>query len=115
MTLFLARKMPINCPICGGPMINDYDNVARDLTRLTKTCSKRLDHSIKIRACDRDHNYINWISILWGAGVINWYYGSGSLLLNTMKGVDYHIPFFEPDFSDFKKLKEKLKTYLLFS
>ena len=116
MTFFLLRKMPVNCPICNGPLINDYQNIARGRTRLTKKCCKQVTHQITIRACDRDNDYIDWVSIPWGhTDVINWYYGSGRLLLNTIKGQDYHIPWFEPDFSDLKKLKEKLKTYLLFS
>lgn len=116
MSFFLLREMPSKCPICREPLLNDYQNIARGRTRLTKKCHKFLDHRITIRASDIDHTYINWISIPWGdKSVINWYYGTGRLLLNTIEGIDYHIPFFEPDFSDFKKLKDKLKTYLVFS
>ena len=116
MSFFLLRELPINCPICNDPLVNDYDNIARGRTRLTKKCYKRIDHRITIRACDTNHDYINFISIPWGdKSVINWYYGTGHVLLNTVEGVDYHIPWFEPNFSDYKRLKEKLKTYLVFS
>ena len=116
MSFFLLREMPVNCPICGDPLVNNYSDLPKGRERLTKKCSKRLNHNIMIRACDSNHDYIDWISIPWNdTDVINWYYGVGSLLLSTIKGVDYHIPWFEPDFSDFKRLKEKLKTYLVFS
>lgn len=108
-------KMPVHCPVCGDILINDYLDLPNGKSRLTKKCLKRLNHSISFRALN-DHENVAWISIPWGrTDVIIWYFYSKTCLLNTIDCKDYYIPFFEPDFSDYNKLIEKIKTYLTFS
>lgn len=47
-----------------------------------------------------------------------WYFLSKELLLgprNLGGALGQSLPWFEPDFSDYRKLIEKIKTYLVFS
>lgn len=111
-------KVPINCPICGGPLLNEFDPLApgSDRTYLTKNCHKRLNHKIEIRACVSNNDYVDWIRIPYkGVGNVIWHMGTEHLLLNTFEGKDYSLPFFEPDFSRYNKLIKKLSLYLTFS
>jgi hypothetical protein len=113
----LLMKTPIDCPFCGDPLLNDFREAAGGIIYLTKTCNKRIDHTIKIRACRLDNDYVDWICIPYSDNTnVLWYMGTGSLILNnTSSGSDYRLPFFEPDLSNYKKLVQKIKIYLLFS
>lgn len=108
-------KMPIKCPICGDVLVNEYVDVAGG-TMLTKKCYKRINHKILFRAYNKDHDNVDLISIPWErTDVINWYFGSKMCVLNPLKDDHYYLPFFEPDFSNYNKLIDKIKTYLMFS
>lgn len=111
----VLMKTPSNCPFCGGILRNDFKEV-QSVTYLTKVCDKKIDHSIEIRACVRNNDYVDWICIpLSLEANVLWYLGSGSLIVNRFDGKDCRLPFFEPNLTDFRKLINKIKTYLVFS
>lgn len=111
-------KAPINCPVCGDPMLNSFPP-AEDLSnKVTKSCTLRLNHKITIIA---EGEEVSQMSIDLGNGLEAIFL----FLLNKIwvqptqankNKIDYTIlPLFEPDLSNYKKLVEKVKTYLVFS
>jgi len=111
-------KAPIRCPVCGDPMLNSFPP-AEDLSnKVTKSCTLRLNHKITLIA---DGDEVSQLSIDLGNGLEAIFL----FLLNKIwvqptrsnsANIDYTIlPFFEPDLSNYKKLVEKVKTYLIFS
>lgn len=109
--------MPINCPICGDPMLNEFIR-GSSTSYINKRCMKRITHDILIREMPTT-NDIDFISLKIDHGAqIIWYFYTKSILVNTYYGdiiKDLYIPWFEPDFSDIKKLLSKIKTYMVFS
>lgn len=111
-------KAPTHCPVCGDAMVNTFPP-AEDLSeRVTKSCTRRLSHKITILA---DGDEVSQMSIDLGNGLEAifmflmdkiWIQPS----FGSKKKTDFVIlPFFEPDLSDYKKLVDKVRTYLVFS
>lgn len=107
--------IPINCPICQNPLKNYFN-----LATLDKECLHHT-HLIKIRSkLDKSeideilltYNYQNALvkTVVWWRIIENYTLISTNNGLNLIK-----IPYFEPDFSSFKKLREKISTYILLS
>ncbi len=110
-------NMPANCPCCKGPLRNDF--TATD--SLIKTCDKRIDHkfvcySHKNTGYDIVHKATLLIDSTSRIEACWWFYPKEFAIynLNDLKKVQW-MPWFEPDFSNYKKLMEKVKTYILFS
>jgi hypothetical protein len=110
-------KIPIDCPICNSPLLNEYIGAPQtQLQILHKSCKKTLGHRITFVASPHDHDTVQVISIdLSTDKRINWYPPIQNLLINSSDGTDYHLPYFEPDFSSYNKLIQKIKTYMTFS
>lgn len=104
-------KMPINCPVCGTILLNEYRDLPNNYVRLIKTCNKTLKHKISWEALDNMHDTIFRITI---ENSIEWNIRFKYVSIMTSKG-NLQIPFFEPNFSNYKRLIEKLKTYMVFS
>lgn len=108
-------KMPIKCPVCKDILLNDYRELPSKYTRLTKSCSKRLDHHIEWEALDNSHEYINKITVFLEKNTdIIWYVYSKQIVLNNPRG-EIRLPYFDPDLSDMRNIRAKIKTYVVFS
>lgn len=109
-------KMPTHCPFCSDPLLNEFTELGKGVSRLDKTCKRRVGHTIKFCSCLRYPDYVDMIVIPYSP-TINciWYVTKSSLLLNRNDGVDLRLPYFEPDFTSYRRLVEKLKTYVTFS
>lgn len=113
-------KAPIKCPVCGDPMLNTFPP-AEDLSnKVTKTCTSRLNHKIALIA---EGDEVSQLSVDLGNGMeaiflflLNkvWVQPNNYTKNETKKGYVV-LPFFEPDLSNYKRLVEKVKTYLVFS
>ncbi|HEY5268309.1 MAG TPA: hypothetical protein VII94_04200 [Candidatus Saccharimonadales bacterium] len=106
-------KLYERCPICDEGFLND-----------------KAYESIGVKRCpSNDHRFI---MITKGALVsivirindklsVTWFFGSASTLYIEVFNSDRNlapfigIPFFEPDFSNYPKLIEKIKTYVVFA
>ncbi len=109
-------KTPDKCPFCGGVLRNDYVRVTPTFSYLNLVCDKRLGHSITIRPCHSNTDYVDWISIPMNPKTnVIWYMGTGSVCINKNDGNNLYLPFFLPDLSNFRKLLDKVKTYVVFS
>jgi hypothetical protein len=108
-------KAPKDCPVCGDPMLNIF-HPAEDLSdRVSKHCDKKLSHMLYM-ACSGDEVE----SLIIGLDRKNklqaaWYFNINELwILDDEKAV-IELPFFQPQLSDYHKLVDKVKTYLVFS
>lgn len=126
-------KMPSHCPTCGDPMLLEY----RGEWRQTLVCQKRLNHYIKLTghlSDDSLHDEVYAIRVrlnskvppTWAEFVINpsanyIYIWSGDSQIvwrsdkQRFQMAGTALPYFEPDLTNYNKLVEKVKIYLLFS
>jgi hypothetical protein len=108
-------KMPVNCPICGGILLNEYTDQPSKYVRFIKICSKRINHNIQWEALDNSHDELYKIYVLLNNKPVGeWNVIYKYINVYTPKG-ELRIPYFEPDFSNYKRLIEKIKTYIVFS
>jgi hypothetical protein len=109
-------KMPINCPICKEPLCNSFLGSEKS-NCLQKECTNKLDHKIYYISLMDSYDELSLVSIPLTHGVIViWSPLIKDLeIRNTSKTEGQHLPYFEPDFSDYKHLIKKLKTYITFS
>ncbi len=97
--------IPINCPICNKVLnINKYQ-----FCELLECIS--IDHSLKYTVKLNEITSIDLKSYLFYTTYSFCWYFDRNILYADLK----RLPFFIPDFSNFSKLIEKLKTILLFS
>lgn len=109
-------KMLIDCPVCGGPLLNTYlGNPDRQL--LQKSCTKRLDHKLFYVSKFDNHDEIELISIHVSPGILAmWTTDLKELEIRRVtETTGFKLPYFEPNFKNYKKLVTKLRTYLTFS
>ena len=112
-------QMPIKCPVCHGPLLNNYMYLP-DTEQLYKKCNKNINHDITFYGywdgADKDDN----VSIMEirnkGKSIIQWHFTYEEKRI-TVFTTDKRcqLPYFEPDFSNYKKLLNKIKTYIIFS
>lgn len=108
-------KAPIHCPVCGDPLLNTFPP-AEDLNnKVTKTCSRRINHNIVILVEDDE---VTQLAIDIGNGLqAIWLFLLEAVWIQGIKKDKEVVilPFFEPDLSNYTRLVEKVKTYLVFS
>lgn len=113
-------KMPTHCPCCGDPLLNEFRSTAVK-EYLHKRCSSRLDH--KFACTSNKEPYDEMFSM--GIEIdtlnmirVNWVFDRQEVFVckdpNNMNNV-HSLPYFEPDLSDYRKLVDKLRTYVMFS
>lgn len=113
-------KMPIRCPICDGIMAIEFMNERRG-GMYSKSCVK-VSHNIYYISI-KDTEEVGHIGIHFDEKIsVHWFpnQSDGSQALQIIKHGfgsqdSLYLPYFEPDFSNYKKLVEKIKTYLVFS
>ena len=105
---------PSYCPCCKDPLLNSELNYS-----LYKICKNRLDHTYEY-TCSNPKIISNRITsqiLHFGKGKkfsAKWL--DGYLFIQNQDGIYNHAGFYiEPDFSNYKKLISKLKTYITFS
>lgn len=110
---------PTHCPCCGGPLRNEFTHQET----LIKICDKRVNH----RFASYSHKNSGYDIVLKATLMIDsasrleacwWFLPKEFAIynLNQQKVPKAHyMPWFEPDFSNYKRLIEKVKTYILFS
>lgn len=112
-------KTPTNCLICNDPLLNtDVSDKITQVQRWQKSCSKYLNHSFFCQTYDEDIDYLSYVSFTTNyleCGCV-WHPINKMFYINNkdVPSLWRTIPYFEPDFSDFKKLIDKIKTYVIF-
>lgn len=106
------KKLTAKCPFCQQIMVTDFegDYVVR------KKCNKYIDHQIILSATIESDEIYRITILLSSIPKIeaSWYLETQRLLI-MKEGSNIFLPFFDPDLSNFKKLVDKVKTYLVFS
>lgn len=114
-------KMPIVCPCCHEPLLNEFNKKRNGIEYITKNCLRKLDHKFTCLTY-RNDGYADYAGVeLYSKDMIrvNWDFIRQTIFIS--KGPEYTVtstrdlPYFEPDFSDYGKLIAKLKTYVTFS
>lgn len=121
-------EIPINCPICQGVMLTEFNGAYI----LIKSCLKNISHGIKFIGIDKSADVLD-IELklssnpeVWAM----WDLVEESLCVRIMNpprlptpklfaphpySKDVKLPYFYPEVSDCRKLIEKIQTYVLFS
>lgn len=115
--------MPSTCPVCHYPLVNDYVPNKDQTERLVKKCTHMLNHKLIFGSHYKRHDEITMIELHFDFPlIINWGYIDEQLTHCyltkgpiTTDNLPMPLPNFEPDFSDYKKLVNKIKTYMVFS
>lgn len=106
--------MPTHCPFCNDPLMSEY--TGKHEQHMHKMCARRPNHNILFRANNPEHNTVHYLSTRIRVDLkAFWYPDEQNLLIDSPKLPALKLPYFEPDLSDYSKLIDKLKTYLLFS
>ena len=120
-------KVPNKCPCCDEPLLNEYYELGAEKTSyLRQTCQSKIDHHIIFQSIQGKDNEVAKVIIYikQSAPTVRAIWDLQRLQLTIVKNgqeIDSsfqkytEIPFFEPDLSDYSKLLDKLKTYLIFS
>ncbi len=110
-------KVPVNCPICGDPLLNYFGSDPYGAAFIQKSCDKRLSHKLFIVVVEEQVHSINVplpYKLGWQA---TWLLKSQELWIVHPEdnGSPVILPYFEPDLTDFPKLLQKIQTYMVFS
>lgn len=114
-----------NCPSCQKPLVNDTIVSVRG-ERLRQTCTKNLDHKFILDLDEKDQICRLSIGIDVGDKIrFTWICSRAEFFVSKIvftekgsrKGFRHtlDLPYFEPDLSDYPRLVQKLRTYLIFS
>lgn len=112
-------QIPINCPCCNGPLQNTFITTSVHEEYLKKECFSKINHSFSCVVRTKDNMFCNANLSLnhkkdrW----IVWNFDPQRLWLGVGLECSYtkDLPFFIPDFSNYRKLINKIKVYLTFS
>jgi hypothetical protein len=117
-------KMPTACPICKEVLMNEFRPEINKNETLIKTCNKRIGHKIMFISHITDHNIVTGLELEFRPktrAMWVWLPTEDLLSFWISKGSDSDpktlrdIPAFEPDLSNYRKLVNKIKTYMTFS
>jgi hypothetical protein len=113
-------KTLTHCPKCKGPLLSNWKEYLQGGGYWTKDCWAFLDHKFfsRTQVENSDDLFDAHIAISMSPFMLAiWNFKVE--ILHISKFYDGHdsfiIPYFEPDFSDYKKLINKLSTYITFS
>lgn len=116
-------NVPTNCPVCNAPLQDFRDDTLQE-SETCKRCATE-DHHVSFLSRDDKITQIcisydiqNNLDAVWFTDA-----ASSTLVIAKTKtastqrsGFSYQrLPYFEPDLSNYPKLLDKIKTYLLFS
>ncbi len=110
-------KMPTHCPCCGDPLVNEFrSTIVKEY--LHKSCRSRLDHKFACTSNDEPYD------TMYSMGIeidtqnlirVNWMFERKEMFVCRDEDDVHSLPYFEPDLSDYRKLVDKLRTYVMFS
>lgn len=117
---------PTNCPCCKDPLLNNEILSKKKGSIWIKTCLKRLDHKFSL-TCLSNPDIILHFSIQISPNTFaTWDLSDESKNIKIRKGIlgnidlglklsqdDFTLPYFEPDFSDYKKTIKKVNRYII--
>lgn len=111
-------KAFINCPICNSPLMNNFQE-RRFKPVLTKYCNIKLNHNFSFEVqLDDNQDTVKDMTLIYNDLYIMWFPDEKRCLAWNKKNrtsLAISLPYFEPNFSNYQKLIEKIKLCILFS
>lgn len=113
-------QIPINCPCCGDVLINDFNRISVCKEFLEKKCVSKLDHAFRC-LIETDSDKLCYVTLLISSQKNIWIYWlladdkNYRVRIDKGKKIIGYLPYFEPDFSKYRKLINKINVYLTFS
>jgi hypothetical protein len=111
-------KPPTKCPYCGDPLLNIFPPAEDFSDKHSKYCNRRTDHAIAMIVEDDEVTSLS-IGISHKTQLqATWIFNMREIWVIDLSDKDKiitTIPYFEPDLSKYRKLVNKIKTYLVFS
>src|ERR1700686_2141402 len=109
-------KMPANCPICNSLMAGneriDYSFPLPSNNLLQISCDKKIDHCLIFGSLVNNYNVVGFIVVKLlrsNRSEAIWRPEKKKLCIIAYSPYsEFYLPYFEPDFSDYNKLIEKL-------
>ncbi len=114
-------NIPTNCPYCNDILNTTFheSNPISSVNIIYKTCEKRIDHWLRFMCYDNTKmktESVETIKFRIAPNTIaEWDLKYKLLDIRSPKTAPINLRYFEPDLSDLKKLKLKMKIYILFS
>ena len=115
-------KTPIHCPSCNGPLLSIPIKLTNGSEIWKKTCYQKIDHVFMCMTRIGNDDELSSVDIVLDRGSnvrVHWLLNERKIFV--YKGTelkvpkDYlSIPWFTPDFSSYKFLVGKIKTYITF-
>lgn len=108
---------PTQCPCCSRNLLNENMPTV-GLAYWRKSCYWMPNHKIIIHTIPGNDDAVHRITIRVREGLmISWDLKEQTCWLSKSMDLEWNqmLPFFEPDLSDYKKLMNRIKIYILFS
>lgn len=115
-------KSPTNCPSCNGALRNNFlDQNGVKISRIEKICDLHLNHRFSCYGYDNTDTIFAIDIEVDKESKIHAFFQLATQHIYVYKGKKLYmpdslkLPFFVPDLSDYPKLVNKLRTYVLLS
>jgi hypothetical protein len=109
-------KTLTRCPKCKIPLKSEYQSLVDGTGYWNKSCWSP-NHRFYTRTVpgNDDEAADMLISLSTKKFIMAvWRFNKKTLKIRTSDSPEYSIPFFEPDLTDYNKLIDKIKTYIVF-
>jgi hypothetical protein len=111
------------CPVCKESLLNTSMRIKSSRDVWLKMCMRRLGHTMTCTTQAGNDDELSTLSFVLNADKqlkVTWFFEDRTLFIHKgnvsqAKRLGYMIPFFEPDLSNYKKMMDKVKTYIIFS
>lgn len=111
------------CPKCRDPMLHEIHKTGPTTQRWKFFCQNKLDHQLVGLTVDTDpDDRLHWLTVRISPNYAVWDFQWRTLKIVKALTINLApfmsgqlVPFFEPNFSDYDKVINKLKTYITFT
>lgn len=115
-------KSPTTCPCCNGVLRNNFlDPNGVKVTRIEKICDKQINHQFRSYQYEDSDNIFAIDIEIDKESQIHAFFQLSTKTISIYKGNKLHardalkLPYFEPDLSNYNKVVDKIRTYVLLS
>ena len=106
-------NVPLRCPVCQDPLLHEF-GIGDKSHKIWKTCSNKIGHKIEYFMHDTEDKVRSVTIQLTQKARVSWLFDREIVILSQDNN-NHTLPWFEPDLSQYRKLVDKIKTYIVFS
>lgn len=107
------------CPKCKDTLMSDIRPTRNGGEYWTKQCMNKVDHSVFAASTVNDSDELDHLTISVVANpyiFAHWSFSNRTFRIDRFNDkIGLQLPFFEPDLSDYDKLLNKIKNYIVLS